>query len=293
LVQGFALADRQTNGFQPVVPLHETQDPAVGENRAIVADDPKVNVHGRRHAGLCRKLQGETAVKLPVFTCPDYQHPTVLVALYRVPMFFGTDFNCVILPMKRDPVSPLMSNSSTPVTQPTASWRETQRNQVNVYRFVHRLPGRVLSRQQLENDAFRSGLFSLQNFIDCCEQFRHRYWLMDKWNRQRRMIISRHHDKGSSKPFQDVLGNINPGRRGEMNIDQAKVRLQRSDTSLRFVKICRETYHLMPASSQNCLEIHLSRGVILNQVDSSHFRLSSPFIVPSTAFSWAEFVGDC
>jgi hypothetical protein len=84
-LKGFALADRQTNGFQLVVALHETQDLAVGENRAIVADDPKlkVNVHGRRHAGVFRKLQGDTVVKLPVFTCPDYQHPTVPVALFQ------------------------------------------------------------------------------------------------------------------------------------------------------------------------------------------------------------------
>ena len=58
-LQGFALADRQANGFQSMVALLETQDLAVGEHGAIVADDPKlkVNVHGRRHAGLFRKLQ--------------------------------------------------------------------------------------------------------------------------------------------------------------------------------------------------------------------------------------------
>src|SRR4051812_31235232 len=44
-LKGFALADRQTNGFQLVVALHETQDLAVGENRAIVADDPKLKVN--------------------------------------------------------------------------------------------------------------------------------------------------------------------------------------------------------------------------------------------------------
>ena len=61
-LKGFALADRQTNSFQLVVALHKTQDLAVGENRAIVADDPKlkVNVHGRRHAGVFQKLQGDT-----------------------------------------------------------------------------------------------------------------------------------------------------------------------------------------------------------------------------------------
>ena len=60
LLQGFALADRQANGFQPMVALLEMQDLAVGEHGAIVADDPKlkVNVHGRRHAGVFRKLQG-------------------------------------------------------------------------------------------------------------------------------------------------------------------------------------------------------------------------------------------
>ena len=83
VLKGFALVDRQTNGFQLVVALHETQDLAVGEHCAIIVDDPKlkVNVHGRRHAGVFRKLQGDTAVKLPVFTCPNYQHPTVPVAL--------------------------------------------------------------------------------------------------------------------------------------------------------------------------------------------------------------------
>jgi hypothetical protein len=40
------------------------QDLAVGEHGAIVADDPKqkMNVHGRRHAGVFRKLQG---IRLP------------------------------------------------------------------------------------------------------------------------------------------------------------------------------------------------------------------------------------
>ena len=54
LLQGFAFADRQANGFQPMVALLETQDLAVSEYGAIVADDPKlkVNVHGRRHAGV-------------------------------------------------------------------------------------------------------------------------------------------------------------------------------------------------------------------------------------------------
>src|SRR3954451_3102616 len=58
LLQGFALADRQANGFELVVALLEMQDLAVGDYGAIVADDPqlKVNVHGRRHA--FRKLQG-------------------------------------------------------------------------------------------------------------------------------------------------------------------------------------------------------------------------------------------
>ena len=60
LLQGFALADQQANGFQLMIALLETQDLAVSEHSAIVADDPKlkVNVHGRRHAGVFRKLQG-------------------------------------------------------------------------------------------------------------------------------------------------------------------------------------------------------------------------------------------
>ena len=76
-LKGFALADRQTNGFQLVVALHETQDLAVGEYGAIVADDPKlkVNVHGRRHAGSSGNCRGDTAAKLPVFTCPGHQPP--------------------------------------------------------------------------------------------------------------------------------------------------------------------------------------------------------------------------
>jgi hypothetical protein len=91
-LKGFSLADRQTNGFQQVVPLHEMQDLTVGENCAIVADDPKlkVNLHGRRPAGIFRKLHGDTAAKLPVFTCPDYQHPTVPVALIRQPSPTGS-----------------------------------------------------------------------------------------------------------------------------------------------------------------------------------------------------------
>ena len=85
LLQGFALADRQANGFQSMVALLETQDLAVGEHGAIVADDPKleVNVHGRRHAGVFRKLQGNTAAKLPAFTRPGYQPPTLSGALMR------------------------------------------------------------------------------------------------------------------------------------------------------------------------------------------------------------------
>jgi hypothetical protein len=60
LLQGFALADRQANGFQPMVALLKMQDLAVGEHSTVVADDPKlkVNVHGRRHAEVFRKLQG-------------------------------------------------------------------------------------------------------------------------------------------------------------------------------------------------------------------------------------------
>jgi hypothetical protein len=52
LLQGFAVADRQAEGFELMVALLEMQDLAVGEHGAIVADDPKleVNVHGRRHA---------------------------------------------------------------------------------------------------------------------------------------------------------------------------------------------------------------------------------------------------
>src|SRR5690242_19464184 len=58
-VQGFAVADRQANGFQPMIALLEMQDLAVSEYGAIVADDPKlkVNVDGRRHAGIFRKWQ--------------------------------------------------------------------------------------------------------------------------------------------------------------------------------------------------------------------------------------------
>jgi hypothetical protein len=42
-----------------MVALLETQDLAVGEDGTIVIDDPKleVNVHGRRHAEVFRKLQ--------------------------------------------------------------------------------------------------------------------------------------------------------------------------------------------------------------------------------------------
>jgi hypothetical protein len=81
LLQRFAFADRQTNGFQLVVALHEMQNLAVGEHGAIVADGPKlkVNVHGRRHTGVFRKLQGNTAAKLPAFTCPSYNLPRFLV----------------------------------------------------------------------------------------------------------------------------------------------------------------------------------------------------------------------
>jgi hypothetical protein len=93
LLQAFSLADRQTNGFQQVVPLYEMQDLTVGENGAIVADDSKlkVNLHSRRPAGIFRKLHGDTAAKLPVFTCPDYQHPTAPVALIRQPSPTGSE----------------------------------------------------------------------------------------------------------------------------------------------------------------------------------------------------------
>ena len=66
-----------------------TQDLAVSKYGAIVADDPKlkVNVHGRRHAGVFRKLQGiqppnylpspAQATNLPrflVLSCPLARH---------------------------------------------------------------------------------------------------------------------------------------------------------------------------------------------------------------------------
>jgi hypothetical protein len=65
-----------------MVALHETQDLAVGEHGAVVADDPKlkVNVHGRRLAGLFRKLQGiQPPNYLP--SRPSYKPPTVSGAL--------------------------------------------------------------------------------------------------------------------------------------------------------------------------------------------------------------------
>jgi hypothetical protein len=77
ILQGFALADRQANGFQSMVALLETQDLAVGEHGAIVADDPKlkVNVHGRRHAGVFQKLQGIQPPNYP----PSPKLPTIAV----------------------------------------------------------------------------------------------------------------------------------------------------------------------------------------------------------------------
>src|SRR5688500_6337311 len=66
-----ALHDHQ-QGMGAPLPL---PSPCNTLNCAIVADDPKlkVNVHGRRPAGIFRKLHGDTAAKLPVFTCPNYQ----------------------------------------------------------------------------------------------------------------------------------------------------------------------------------------------------------------------------
>jgi hypothetical protein len=60
LMEGIALADRQAKGFEPMVALLETQDLAVSEHGAIIADDPKqeLDVHGHRHAGVFQKLQG-------------------------------------------------------------------------------------------------------------------------------------------------------------------------------------------------------------------------------------------
>jgi hypothetical protein len=56
---GFALADRQVDGLQPIIACLETQDLVVGEHGAVVTDNPKleVNVHGRWHAEVFRKLQ--------------------------------------------------------------------------------------------------------------------------------------------------------------------------------------------------------------------------------------------
>jgi hypothetical protein len=68
LMEGFALADRQAKGFEPMVALLETQDLAVGEHGAIIADDPKqeLDVHGYRHAsGNCRKYSGQTTRLYP------------------------------------------------------------------------------------------------------------------------------------------------------------------------------------------------------------------------------------
>jgi hypothetical protein len=39
-----------------MVALLEIQDLAVGEHSAVVADDPKLKVNGRRHAGVFQKL---------------------------------------------------------------------------------------------------------------------------------------------------------------------------------------------------------------------------------------------
>src|SRR3954454_7111456 len=85
LLQGFALADRQANGFEPMVALLKTQDLAVGEYGAIVADDPKlkVNVHGRRHAGVFQKLQGIQPPNYPSSSTQTTNIPRFLLLSLR------------------------------------------------------------------------------------------------------------------------------------------------------------------------------------------------------------------
>src|SRR5688572_9428604 len=99
LLQGFALADRQANGFQPMVALLKMQDLAVGEHSAVVADDPKlkVNVHGRRHAEVFRKLQG-------------YSRQTTHLHLPRLPTSHG--FWCSRWPRRSETGRPPRASSA-------------------------------------------------------------------------------------------------------------------------------------------------------------------------------------
>jgi hypothetical protein len=123
LLQGFALADRQANGFELVVALLEMQDLAVGDYGAIVADDPKlkVNVHGRRHA--FRKLQGiqppnylpspAQATNLPRF---------LLLSAFRTHCLFAQHGG--LLPTTAESVIFLWANCAPPVTASAATYRE-------------------------------------------------------------------------------------------------------------------------------------------------------------------------
>jgi hypothetical protein len=85
LLKGFALADRQANGFQSMVALLKMQDLPVGEVGAIITDDAKlkVNVHGRRHAGIFRKLQGIQPPNYPPSPTQTTNLPRFLVLSFR------------------------------------------------------------------------------------------------------------------------------------------------------------------------------------------------------------------
>jgi hypothetical protein len=85
LLQRFALADRQANGFQSMVALLKMQDLAIGEYGAIIANDPKlkVNVHGQRHAGVFRKLPGIQPPNYPPSPAQATDLPRFLVLSHR------------------------------------------------------------------------------------------------------------------------------------------------------------------------------------------------------------------
>ena len=49
-LQSLALPERQAERFQPLTAFPKAEDLLVSEHGAVVADDPKLEVHGRRHA---------------------------------------------------------------------------------------------------------------------------------------------------------------------------------------------------------------------------------------------------
>jgi hypothetical protein len=86
LTRRSCFAKREAERFEPLTAPLEAQDLVVGQFGAVVADDPKLelDVHGRRHAEVIRKLQGIRPTCYPPPHTHAIQPPAISVARHII-----------------------------------------------------------------------------------------------------------------------------------------------------------------------------------------------------------------